>query len=237
MVGKGVVFDTGGYNVKTGGYMVGMHRDMTGAAVVLGLFEAIVKSKLKIEVNAYIAVAENLISEESYKPNDIITAMDGTSIEVSNTDAEGRMCLIDTLIYSKRHNNQLTIDFATLTGAAAYSIDQKYACIFSNDYKLALKGVEVGRKCGERVWNFPSGEDFLDGIDSDIADFAQCTNSENAEHIYAASLLQNFTQYSWVHVDLACEYNPSGLGLVDTTVTGFGVRWGFEFVKKWMDEN
>lgn len=238
LIGKGVVFDTGGYDVKTDESMIGMHRDMTGAAVSLGLFEAIVKSKLNVEVNLYLAIAENLISEVAYKPNDVVTAMDGTAIEVKNTDAEGRMCLVDTLLYSRRHENDLLIDFATLTGAAIYSIDQKYSCLFSNCYGTALKGVMIGQKCGERVWNFPSGEDYMDTLNSDVADISQCTSSNNAEHIYAASFLQYFVKGTpWIHLDLASEHNVDGLGLVDTEVTGFGVRWGFEFIKYWIEQN
>ena len=237
LIGKGMTFDTGGYNIK-GSDMADMHRDMTGAAVALGLFDSIVKSQLNVEVNLYLAIAEHLISDKAYKPNDVVTTMDGTSIEIKDTDAEGRMCLIDTLLYAKRHSNDLIIDFATLTGAALDAIDQKYSCLFSNDENIAQTGVDIGFNCGERVWYFPCGEDFSDTLQSDVADFSQCTDSEYAEHIYAASLLSHFIEKDtyWLHIDLSSESHEGGGGLINTNVTGFGVRWGFKFIKDFIND-
>lgn len=231
LIGKGVTFDTGGYDVKTEG-MIGMHRDMTGAAITLATFQALVKRNVKANIDLYMAVAENLISETAYKSNDVVIAMDGTAVEVLNTDAEGRMVLADTILYANQKNPDIIIDFATLTGGAVYSIDTRYACVFSNNYDLALKSVEIGNKCGERVWNFPTSDDFCDILDSEVADICQSPDEENADHIYAACFLKYFAgKTNWVHLDLSAEKNFDGLGLVSTDITGFGVRWAFEFVQ------
>ena len=214
IVGKGVVFDTGGYDIKTDGSMDGMHRDMTGAAVSLSLFQALVKSKPKCNIDLYLAVAENLVSEEASKPNDVVIAMDGTSIEIGNTDCEGRMVLADTILYSKRNEKEpdLILDFATLTGAAIYSVDTRFSCVFSNDDLLAQEAVYIGSECGERVWSFPTSDDFSDTLYmSEVADISQCTSSENAEHIYAACFLKHFVGNTpWIHVDLSSETCSGG---------------------------
>lgn len=238
LIGKGVVFDTGGYDIKADGAMLGMHRDMTGAAVSLSLFKALVSTKIKANVDLYLAVGENLISEDSYKPNDVVFAMDGTSVEVSNTDAEGRMLLVDTILYSKKLNPDIILNFATLTGAVSYSLDTRYAGSFSNRLELGQLAVKSGVESGERVWNFPMDDDFSDTLESDIADIAQCTDSDNAEHIYAACFLKHFAGNTpWIHIDLGCESNSNGLGLVETDITGFGVRWGHDFITKYLKEN
>ena len=237
IVGKGVVFDTGGYDIKTDCSMDGMHRDMTGAAVSLALFQALVKSKVKANIDLYLAIGENLISETAYKPNDVVVAMNGTSVEVTNTDAEGRMLLSDTLIYASQADPDLIIDFATLTGTASEAIGNRYSCVFSNEYELGLKAVEAGRQSGERVWNFPTSDDFTRTLESDVADIAQCSSEGNADHINAVCFLKHFAgDTPWIHVDLCSEICEDGLGMVDTEVTGFGVRWGFEFIQKIIKE-
>lgn len=237
LIGKGVVFDTGGYNIKTDGSMKDMHRDMTGAAIALSVFQALVKKKVKVNIDLYLAIGENLLSEKAYKPNDVVIAMDGTSVEINDTDAEGRMLLADTFIYAKKNNPDLIIDFATLTGDAIGAVDSRYSCVFSNDYDLGLKAVDVGMKCGERVWNFPTTEDYCEMLSSDIADIMQCQHGSNAEQIYAACFLQYFAgNNKWIHVDLSSEYHENGLGLVDTNVTGFGVRWCFDFINRILEE-
>lgn len=237
IIGKGVVFDTGGYNLKTDS-LLDMHRDMTGAAVGLALFQSLVKTKAKANIDLYLAIGESLISEKAYKPNEVVLALDGTSVEIKDTDAEGRLMLIDTIIYAKAAEPDIIIDFATLTGSAIGAMGTKYSCIFSNDYELSLEGVIVGKESGERVWNFPTSEDFLDSLlESDVADITHMADEENADHIYAATFLQYFIgNIPWVHIDLSSESNDGGLGLVDSDVTGFGVRWGFEFLQKYINK-
>lgn len=236
IVGKGLCFDTGGYNVKTGDYMYSMHRDMTGSAVALALSEALSKLKAPFEVHTYLAIAENHISLTGFKPNDVVTAMDGTTIEVVNTDAEGRMVLCDTLYYSTLVKPDLILDFATLTGGAIYSIGTKRAAIFSNRPQLSKLGVECGEISGERCWDFPIGGDYLDNIKSETADILQCSNARGVDHINAASFLAHFVGSSpWIHMDLSCEENKGGLGLVSSDVTGFGVRWGLKIIEKYFN--
>jgi leucyl aminopeptidase len=237
IVGKGVVFDTGGYNIKTDDDMRGMNRDMTGASVGLAVFQALAKNKVRANINLYLAIGDNLISEESYKPNDVVTAMNGTTVEVMDTDAEGRMMLADTILYAKESDPNIILDFATLTGDAPYAISSRYSCVFPSSYELGLKAVKVGMMCGERVWNFPMSSDFDVLLKSDVADISQCGDDDKAGHIYAACFLKHFVgKVPWVHVDLSSEHNGNGLGLVGTDVTGFGVRWGFEFIKHFIEE-
>lgn len=232
-VGKGLCFDTGGYNVKTGDYMNGMHRDMTGSAIALATAALVAKLHPEFEVHAWLAIAENLISAIGYKCDDVVTASNGMSIEVVNTDAEGRMVLSDTLALASARKPDLMIDYATLTGAAFRALDTRRSAVFSNRMPLGNLAVRVGENCGERLWNFPIGEDYRDELKSKVADILQCCMGRNADHIYAATFLNEFVEKDvpWLHVDLCAAENKGGLGLVGTETTGFGVRWSLEFVE------
>ena len=238
LVGKGICFDTGGYNVKVGDHMFNMHRDMTGSAVALSLFRAMVELEVPYEVHAYLALAENLISHEGYRPNDVVIASNGMSIEVVDTDAEGRMVLSDTLAIASEENPDFIIDFATLTGSVVRAIDTRRCGAYSNQLKVSQLAVEVGEQCGERVWNFPIGQDYDESLKSDYADIRQCSSASSADHIYAATFLSKFVKKNipWVHVDLAADTNKGGLGLAPTDTTGFGVRFGFEMVEKFFKD-
>ncbi len=234
LVGKGLCFDTGGYNIKTGPHMYGMQKDMTGSALALSVFEAVIRLKLPIEVHAFLGLAENLISHQAYKPSDVVTASDGTSIEVTDTDAEGRMVLADVLAMARREGGDLVLDFATLTGSVIRALDTRRAGVFSNRPKLLGKAYEVGEACGERVWGFPLGEDYREHLKSSVADILQCRILPNADHIYAATFLSHFigNEIPWIHMDLAPADNLGGLGLVSTNSTGFGVRWALAISKE-----
>lgn len=236
LVGKGLCFDTGGYNVKTGDYMYNMHRDMTGSAVVLSLFRALVELEAPYEIDCYLALAENLISHEGYRPNDVVVAANGVSIEVIDTDAEGRMVLSDTLALASEKSPDLIIDFATLTGSVVRALDTRRCGAYSNQMKLSKLAVEVGDQCGERVWNFPIGDDYLGPLKSDTADIRQCSSSVSADHIYAATFLSHFVakKTPWIHIDLAADTNKGGLGLVPSETTGFGVRFGYHLVQEFL---
>ncbi len=233
LVGKGICFDTGGYNIKTGAYMYGMHRDMTGSAVALSIFELLVETKAPFEVHCFMAIAENLISPHASRPSDLFFAANGTSIEMIDTDAEGRLVLADTLVLASREKPDLIMDFATLTGAAVRALDTARAAIFSNNDTLLRRGFEAGENSGERAWGFPIGGDYWKKLKSDVADIRQCNTASNADHIYAATFLSHFVEkgIDWIHMDLCPDTNSGGLGLVKTEVTGFGVRWGFELLK------
>lgn len=240
LVGKGLCFDTGGYNVKTGDFMYNMHRDMTGSAVALSLFRVLVEMDVPYEVNAYLALAENLITHDAYRPNDVVTASNGISIEVIDTDAEGRMVLSDTLVYASENGPDLILDFATLTGSVVRAIDTRRCGAYSNSLKFSELAVKVGDRCGERVWNFPIGDDYEDSLKSDIADIRQCSSSNSSDHIYAATFLSKFIgkkhnqPITWLHIDLAADTNKGGLGLVPSETTGFGVRFGYHLVNEYL---
>lgn len=240
LVGKGLCFDTGGYNVKTGDFMYNMHRDMTGSAVALSLFRAMVEMEVPYEVNAYLALAENLISHEAYRPNDVVVASNGMSIEVVDTDAEGRMVLSDTLVCASEKEPDLIIDFATLTGSVVRSLDTRRCGAYSNDLNFSVLATRVGERCGERVWHFPIGDDYNDSLKSDIADIRQCASSNSSDHIYAATFLSKFVgkkngkPITWLHVDLAADTNKGGLGLIPTETTGFGVRFGYNLANEFL---
>jgi len=237
LVGKGLCFDTGGYNVKTGSYMLGMHGDMTGSALAMALCGHFARIEAPFEVHAYLALAENLISPTAYKPNDVVIACDGTAIEVVDTDAEGRMVLSDTLALVRRTEPTLCIDYATLTGAAIRSLDTRRSAVFSNDPKLAQAAVEAGDRSGERTWTFPIGEDYREVLKSKIADIMQCAPVNNADHIYAATFLSHFIgdETPWLHLDLVAAENKGGLGLAGSDTTGFGVFWTDAIVSRIMN--
>lgn len=237
LVGKGICFDTGGYNIKSGQYMLGMHGDMTGSAIVLHLIAALKDLNFKEPVDAYLAISENLISANAYKPNEVVTAMDGTSIEVVDTDAEGRMILADTLALVRRTKPKFVMDFATLTGAAIRSVGTRRSCVFSHDAKWLDIALSAGNKSGERVWGFPLSSDYRRVLKSEVADLVQCSPSNNSDHIYAATLLGHFIgrETPWLHVDLSASENKGGLGLVGSNTTGFGIFFAYEFLTSLKD--
>jgi leucyl aminopeptidase len=234
LVGKGLCFDTGGYNVKPPEGMIDMHRDMTGSAVALALMGHLIRSKSTDQIECYLALAENLISAQAYRPNEVVTASNGVSIEVIDTDAEGRMVLSDTLVMACEGKPDLVIDYATLTGAVVRAIDTRRSGVFSNRDELRELAIKAGEATGERVWGFPIGEDYWDCLQSDIADLRQCAATNNADHIYAATFLSRFVREEtpWLHVDLAAESHKGGLGLSAKDVTGFGIRLSEEILRR-----
>ncbi len=233
LVGKGLCFDTGGYDVKTSGYMVTMKGDMMGSAVALSTLITAAKLKWPLKLKAYLGVTENHISPVAYKPDEVVTALNGMSIEVVNTDAEGRMVLADTLSLACRSKPELMIDFATLTGMAPLAIGTSYAAGFTNREAFHSKIIESGKKSGERVWTFPLDKDFGKSLESTIADTLQCTKGRSPDHILAAYFLSQFVEkdISWVHIDLSAADKEGGLAHVDSMFTGFGVRWALEFLR------
>jgi leucyl aminopeptidase len=227
LVGKGICFDTGGVNVKPVQYMQGMNEDMQGSAVALGTLLAITQLALPFRVDVWLALAENAIGPAAYKPQDVITAANGTTIEIIHTDAEGRMVLADTLHLAARERPALMVDLATLTGACVNALTTSYSGVFTNRPELRDLLLDAGRMSGERVWPFPMDEDFDQALDSDIADIKQCAVEGRGDHILAARFLQRFVpeEIPWVHVDLAASRHKGGLADVPTDVTGFGVRF------------
>ena len=226
LVGKGICFDTGGHNLKPARYMVGMHEDMNGSAVVLGILQAAQAMKLPIALDVWLAIAHNHLSPDAYKQGDVVTALDGTTIEVVHTDAEGRMVLADTLALAAKTKPDLTIDFATLTGSMISALGTRYSGVFASDSGLAHAAVRAGKASGERVSVFPMDEDYEAALDSKVADIKQCTLTGDADHILAARFLGRFVgKQPWLHVDLSACNCEDGLGAVATPQTGFGVAW------------
>ena len=236
LVGKGIIFDTGGTNLKPFLSMLEMHGDMQGSAVAVGTLLTIAELKLPMAVDAWLAITENRTGPSAYKSQDVITAANGKTIQTIHTDAEGRMVLADTLTFASRDKPKLMIDYATLTGAVVNAITTRYSGVFTNrpDWHPRLK--RTGRHCGERVWPFPIGEEFLEDLKSDTADIQQCSANASGDHILAGSFLAEFVEHDtpWVHIDLAASNSKGGLAHIPTEITGFGVRYTMSLI---LDDN
>lgn len=237
LVGKGICFDTGGHNLKPARYMSGMHEDMSGSAIALALMQALVERNTPVQIDGWFAIAQNHLSPSAYKQNDIVSALDGTTIEVVHTDAEGRMVLADTLTLASRGKAgpDLIVDFATLTGSMGTALGSRYSGMFATSSELSRLAVAAGEASGERVCAFPLDADYEADLESKVADIKQCTLEGEADHILAARFLKRFTHdRAWVHIDLSSSRCSGGLGAVATDVTGFGVAWGVAFVEQWL---
>jgi len=236
LVGKGIIFDTGGTNLKPFLSMLDMHGDMQGSAVALGILLAITEMQLPIAVDCWLAITENRTGPNAYKSQDVVTAANGKTIQTVHTDAEGRMALADTLVLASRDKPGIIFDYATLTGTCVSAITTKYSGVFTNRPDLHPKLKRVGQNCGERVWPFPIGDEFMEDLKSDTADFLQCSPKAPGDHILAASFLAEFVENDtpWVHMDLSASDNDGGLGHVGSRFTGFGVRYTMSVI---LDEN
>jgi leucyl aminopeptidase len=234
LVGKGILFDTGGVNLKPHRSMLDMHTDMGGSAVALATLIALAELKAPIAADAWLAVTENRIGPNAYRPQEVVRAANGVTIQVIHTDAEGRMVLADTLALAGRTKPRFMIDFATLTGACVYSLTERMSGVFTNRPALAEKLVEAGRTSGERVWNFPFDSDYDAELESKVADVLQCTVDGKGDHILAARFLSRFVpeEIPWAHVDLSSSTRNGGLAHINTDITGFGVRYALELILK-----
>lgn len=232
LVGKGILFDTGGINLKTHRHMLDMHTDMAGSAVALATLVALAELRAPMNADAWLAITENNIGPSAYRPQEVVRASNGTTIQVIHSDAEGRMVLADTLALAARTHPRLTIDFATLTGACVYALTERYSGVFTNRPQLAAALVAAGVSSGERVWNFPLDEDFDSDLESPVADIMQCNVEGKGDHILAARFLKRFIgdDNAWVHVDLSSATRRGGLAHVGTEITGFGVRFTLELL-------
>ncbi|WP_300088818.1 leucyl aminopeptidase family protein [uncultured Nitrosomonas sp.] len=233
LVGKGICFDTGGHNLKSARHMYGMHEDMNGSAVALGVLLAATRADLPINIDCWLAIAQNQIGPNAFKQNDVITSLNGMTIEIVHTDAEGRLVLADTLTLAAREKPDLIIDYATLTGSLITALGSRYSGVFTNRDYLAQSAVAVGRSSGERVCVFPMDSDYEADLESKIADIKQCTMESEADHILAACFLRHFVNdVPWLHMDLSAVRHRDGLGAVGTEVTGFGVTWSMHFLQE-----
>lgn len=226
-VGKGLTFDSGGISIKPSSKMDEMKMDMAGAGTVLGTMKAVAKLKPNIRIIGLIPASENMPSGKALKPGDILTSMSGTTVEVIDTDAEGRLVLGDALFYAQQYKPSAIIDLATLTGACLVALGNEAAGLLGNNDKLINKIKESGERTGERVWELPLWDDYKDQIKSDIADIKNLGEGRLAGTITGAAFLEKFVgNYPWAHLDIACtafsdkkkSYHPQIGG------TGYGVR-------------
>ena len=232
LVGKGIIFDTGGTNLKPFRAMLDMHGDMQGSAVAVGTLLAFSQLKLPVAIDAWLAITENRTGPSAYKSQDLVVAANGKTIQTIHTDAEGRMALADTLVLASRDTPGTIIDYATLTGSCVNAITTRYCGVFTNRSQWHPRLKRTGRHCGERVWPFPIGKEFLTDLKSDVADLQQCSVEGTGDHILAGSFLAEFVENDvpWVHMDLSAGNHKGGLGHVPTEVTGFGVRYTMSLV-------
>ena len=232
LVGKGIIFDTGGNNLKPFRGMLDMHLDMQGSAVALALLHALSELAVPFRIDCWLAITENRIGPAAYKSQDLIRALNGKTIQTIHTDAEGRMALADTLALAAREQPDLIIDFATLTGACVNAVTTRYCGVFSNRSELHPRLIDAGERSGERVWPFPVTAEFASDLKSPNADLVQCRVEGEGDHIHAACFLNEFVPATipWVHIDLSAASRKGGLGLVASSVTGFGVRYSLELL-------
>jgi leucyl aminopeptidase len=233
LVGKGICFDTGGINLKSHKSMYDMHTDMQGSAVAVGTMLTLSELRAPYDIDCWLAITENEIGARAFRPQEVVSAANGVTIQVAHSDAEGRMVLADTLAIAARERPELMIDFATLTGACVNALTERYSGAFTNrpQWHEAIRA--AGNRSGERVWPFPMDEDYDSDLESAIADVLQCTPDSKGDHILAARFLNRFvpSQVPWIHVDLAASNRSGGLGHVPTDITGFGVRYTVELLQ------
>jgi leucyl aminopeptidase len=225
-VGKGVVFDSGGISIKPGGGMEDMKGDMAGAACVVGLMHALAARKAKVNAIGIIGLVENMPDGAAQRPGDIVTSMSGQTIEIINTDAEGRLVLADLLWHvQERYKPTFMIDLATLTGAIMVALGQEHAGLFSNNDELAQRLSAAGEATGEKVWRMPLGPAYDKLIDSKFADMKN-TGGRHGGSITAAQFLQRFVNETpWAHLDIAGTAMGSPQNEINKSwASGWGVR-------------
>jgi len=233
-IGKGVTFDTGGISLKPAQGMEDMKWDMAGSGVVIGLMKALAGRKAKVNAVGIVGLVENMPDGNAQRPSDIVTTMSGQTVEVLNTDAEGRLVLADALWYCQdRFKPQFMIDLATLTGAIVVALGHEYAGMFSNNDQLATRLAAAGKAIEEPLWRMPLGEAYDRQIDSDAADIKNIGNGRDAGSITAAQFLQRFVNnVPWAHLDIAgMAWSKKDAPVVPKGATAFGVRLLNELVE------
>lgn len=240
LVGKGVCFDSGGLQAKPGESMKEMKGDMAGAAVVFGIIKAAADLDLPVHLVAIAPFVENMISGDSFKPDDVIESYCGKTVEVGHTDAEGRLILADILSYvAKNYDPELVVDYATLTGACVVALGEEVAGVFTSDIGLGGENwdliklmVDAGQETSEPHWPLPLYGPYSKELKSGVANIKSCTGSRWAGAITAALFLKEFVgNHPWLHVDIA---GPALFGLDKKGATGFGVKSGLRFLEKYI---
>ena len=230
LVGKGITFDTGGINLKPTDSLMGMNQDMTGGATVLATVAIAAKLKLKKNIIALVPTVENAVSGSAYRPGDVLTAMNGTTVEVLNTDAEGRLILADALTYAKRYNPRLVVDVATLTGAAITVVGKRASVIMTRDQNLENTLRDLGEKSGDYVWPLPLWKEYEADLKSNVADIANVSGGASAKSgagaIQGGMFLLPFasTFPLWAHIDIAPRMESIPEDMLARGATGTPVR-------------
>ena len=233
LVGKGITFDTGGISIKPSKNMGEMKADMSGAAVVVGTLIAASKNKLPVHLYGIIPAAENMVSGESIRPGDVIKISSGKTVEIEDTDAEGRVVLADALHYASQLKPDQIIDLATLTGACVVALGEFVAGMFTKNDAMADSLYKSGITTFDRVWRLPMWDDYNKLIDSDVADVANLGSTRWAGAITAAKFLEHFVDKNipWTHLDIAGPaMNNSSRSYTKKYMTGFGVRLLFDYL-------
>ncbi len=234
IVGKGVIFDTGGYNLKPTRFIETMHQDMAGAATVMGLFNILRKLGIKKNVVGIIPLAENLISAKAYKPSDVITMLSGKTVEITNTDAEGRLLLADGMTYADNFKPQNIITIATLTGAVSVALGNRYAGLMGNDLKLRKDLQKAGKAVDDLGWPLPIHPDFKKKLDSKVADMMNCNiSNRGAGAQEGAAFLERFVgKNKWCHIDIGgTAFTDSPKEYEQTGATASGLRMLVQYLE------
>jgi leucyl aminopeptidase len=238
-IGKGVCFDTGGISLKPAKFMEDMKYDMAGAGAVVGLMKTLALRKSKSYVVGAVALVENMPGGSAQRPGDIVKSYSGKTIEVLNTDAEGRLILADAIYYiDEQYKPELIVDLATLTGAIVVSLGSEYAGLFSNNDKLSEKLIKAGEIENEKLWRFPLHKNYDKLMDSKIADMQNINYSGGAGSITAAQFLQRFLKNNtpWAHLDIAgMAWTKKDLETIPTGATGYGVKLLNKFVEMYYE--
>jgi len=234
LVGKGVTFDSGGINIKPSAGMDEMKMDMSGAAAVAGTLIAAARLNLKVGIIGIIPIVENMPSGTASRPGDIVRSYEGKTVEIGNTDAEGRLILIDAIAYAaKRYRPDTIIDMATLTGACVVALGEKIAGLFTSDEDLAKAILHSGEKTYERCWRMPMPKDYKEHLKSDFADIRNISSTRWGGAIMGALFLSEFVgQPRWAHIDIAGPaYIKKESDYCGAGGTGFGVRLLTDFIE------
>ena len=237
LVGKGVTFDTGGYSLKSREGMLTMKADMSGGAAVIGAMKTIAKLDLPIHVVGLIPASDNMVSSKAYRPQDVLIASNGKSIEIISTDAEGRLLLADALVYAQRYQPKAVVDIATLTGSIMIALGDAATGVYSNSDNVVAKLNRAGEITNEPIWRMPMSENYGKSLKSDTAD---TKNSGGAAGRaggagVAAHFLNNFVDYDWAHIDMAGMLRNDGTisYIPKHSARGYGARLLAEFARQW----
>jgi leucyl aminopeptidase len=234
LIGKGVTFDTGGISLKPADGMEKMKNDMAGAGAMLGAMRAIAQLKPGIAVTAFIPTVENMPGSKALRPGDILTSLSGRTIEVLNTDAEGRLILVDAIAYAKRQGCTHMVDAATLTGAIGVALGAVHAGAFTNNREMLARVMDASKKAGESLWHMPVDDDYREQLKSGYADIANIGGRAGGSCTAASFLKEWVEDTPWVHLDIAfTAYVDDVKPHTAKGATGFGVRTFVELATGW----